>query len=124
MSDELTIVIQKRDAAQVQLSKLKEEVKQLEDEVTELEKQIWEGRSNVDDVRNKCRQLNERVTQSTLKVDGVEVSRDLATTAIKNDNRPLAKDLARLLIRRKGCVKSLLDVGARIEDIEKDYKRK
>mmetsp|Transcript_9254 Transcript_9254/g.27849 ORF Transcript_9254/g.27849 Transcript_9254/m.27849 type:complete len:123 (+) Transcript_9254:110-478(+) len=118
---ELEPILEQRDKASEKLMALKTEMKQLESEVEALEEKEKEGK-NRDQLLRKCRELNERVTQNTLKVDGVEVSRDLAAAALKLGKREVAKELAVLLIRRKGCVKDLLELGSRIEAVENKLK--
>eukprot|EP00188_Purpureofilum_apyrenoidigerum_P001167 Plantae.Rhodophyta-Purpureofilum_apyrenoidigerum.ctg16166.p4 GENE.Plantae.Rhodophyta-Purpureofilum_apyrenoidigerum.ctg16166~~Plantae.Rhodophyta-Purpureofilum_apyrenoidigerum.ctg16166.p4 ORF type:complete len:124 (+),score=42.40 Plantae.Rhodophyta-Purpureofilum_apyrenoidigerum.ctg16166:87-458(+) len=119
---ELEPILEQRDKAAEKLTALKTDVKELEDNVGALEEQEKEGK-NRDQLLRRCRELNERVTQNTLKVDGVEVSRDLAAAALKLGKREVAKELAVLLIRRKGCVKSLLELGNRIEGVEDKLKQ-
>lgn len=124
--DKLALITAKRDKARDELSSLKTEMKKIEEEVREVEKvaemadeKVAEMADEKESLVKKCSMLNERVTQCTLKVDGVVVSRGLAADALKDGNRELAKELAVLLVRRKACVKNLLVLGTRIEDVER-----
>lgn len=119
----LAPILEKRDKAKESLAQLKTEINKLEEDVEAVELLAKED-GNEPAVEKKCAELNERITQSTIKVDGVEVSRSLAADALKAGNRTIAKELAVLLMRRKSCVKSLLDLGSRIEGVEQKTRQK
>lgn len=65
----------------------------------------------------KLRTLSELVTQTLVKVDNVEISKDIAADALRNGDRGTSRKFAVLLSRRKSIVKRLNNIADRIDKI-------
>jgi hypothetical protein len=93
-----------------------------EKKLAELRKTVAELRTGVaslEDSRNpeQCRILGERITQTLLVVDGVDVSKSAAAEAFRERDRKTAMAIAVLVTRRKAVVKDLHDLGDRVDHV-------
>mmetsp|Transcript_2356 Transcript_2356/g.4064 ORF Transcript_2356/g.4064 Transcript_2356/m.4064 type:complete len:108 (-) Transcript_2356:1773-2096(-) len=62
------------------------------------------------------RVLSEQVTSTMLHLDGLAISKQRAVLAVQAGQNELARDIARLLVRRKRVLRQLGDLGARLDE--------
>lgn len=89
------------------------ELKALKTTVSELRQAVEAAEESRD--TEACRILSERVTQALVAVDGVEVSKSAAAQALRDSDRKTAMAMSVLIARRKAVVKSLNEIGDRVD---------
>lgn len=95
------------------IASLKETVTSLEKDVETLTK----SGNAVDGFSEKVRTTAELITQTLIKVDNVQVSKDAAANALREGDRKAATQIAVLLSRRKAIVKKLNELGDRVDQL-------
>lgn len=72
---------------------------------------------SIADYEQKVRTLSEVVTQTLVRVDSVEISKDGAADALRNGDRQTSRKLAVLLSRRKAIVKRLNTLADNVDNL-------
>lgn len=100
------------EQAEQALKALRDSVDELKAEVAALEEDSEQTGEERD---KKTRLVSERITQSLIAVDAVDISKDAATEAFKARDRNTAMKMSVLLTRRKNLVRDLTLLGERID---------
>lgn len=79
--------------------------------------QLNESSPSIANYEQKVRTLSEVVTQTLVKVDSVEISKDGAADALRSGDRQTSRKLAVLLSRRKAIVKRLNALADNIDKL-------
>lgn len=113
------------DLADKAIADLRESVAKLEADVEKLETQQIQNEEDEEPVtedptltrKSKIRAISELITQALLKVDSIQISKDLAVEALRNGQRDKSRKVAVLLARRKTIVKKLNVLGDKVDQL-------
>lgn len=101
------------EVAEKQIAELRESVASLEKEVAE----ISELDRTSEEFETRARTTAELITQTLLRVDSVQISKDAAANTLREGDRKTSRLMAVLLARRKTVVKKLSDLGDQVDKL-------
>lgn len=101
------------DVAEKAIGDLRQTVTSLEADF----EQLNQSPPSATDHEQKLRTLSEVVTQTLVKIDSVDISKDTAAGALRNGDRQTSRKLAVLLSRRKAIVKRLNTLADNVDKL-------
>lgn len=103
----------------VDVEEAEKAVADLRQTVAKLEADVAAGtqQGQSDDDGKKMRTVSELITQALVKVDSIQISKDLATEALRDGDRDKSRKVAVLLSRRKNIVKKLNMLGDQVDQL-------
>lgn len=99
------------DKAEKAIADLRKTVSTLESDVAQL------SSSSSETSEMKKRSTSELITQALLKVDSIQISKDLAADLLRSGQRDKSRKVAVLLARRKTIVKKLNALGDAVDKL-------
>lgn len=106
------------DRAEKAIADLRKTVSTLESDVAQLSSSYSTHPPNAaEDPDMKKRKTSELITQALLKVDSIQISKDLAADLLRMGQRDKSRKVAILLARRKTIVKKLNAMGDTVDKL-------